>query len=158
KVLQDLFDQGRQVGELARRLFPGGVLIAAPREDCAGRIAQTQAALAAGATAIFEASFQSGGGFVAVDVLLKGELGWTLIEVKSSNSAKPEHVPDAAVQAWVVRQCGVDITRIEVLHLNPEYRHPGPLEELLARCDVTEAVEAWLPRVPWMVQDFASAL
>ena len=158
KVLQDLFDQGRQVGELARSLFPGGVLIDASCQDCAERIAQTQAAIAAGANAIFEASFQAGGVFVAVDVLFRGESGWTLIEVKSSNSAKPEHIPDAAVQAWVVRQCGVDITRVEIMHLDPEYRHPGVLHELLARTNVTEAVEAWLPRVPWLVQDFASAL
>src|SRR5262245_45543041 len=94
KVLQDLFDQGRQVGELARLLFPGGILIPAPREECAERIAQTQAAIAAGVDAIFEASFQAGGVFVAVDVLVRGESGWTLIEVKSSNSAKPEHIPD----------------------------------------------------------------
>jgi len=158
RVLQDLFDQGRQVGELARSLFPGGILIPAPREDRAERIAQTQAAIAAGADAVFEASFQAGGVFVAVDVLQRGESGWTLIEVKSSNSAKPEHVPDAAVQTWVARQCGIDITRVEVLHLNPEYRHPGVLHELLVGSDVTEAVEAWLARVPWLVQDFDSAL
>jgi hypothetical protein len=158
KVLQDLFDQGRQVGELAQGLFPGGVLIDGSCQDRAERIAQTQAAIAAGASAIFEASFQAGGVFVAVDVLRRGESGWTLIEVKSSNSAKPEHVPDAAVQTWVARQCGVDITRVEVLHLSPEYRHPGVLHELLVATDVTEAVEAWLAQVPWLVQDFDSAL
>src|SRR5690348_11797553 len=64
KVLRDLFDQGRQVGELARSLFPGGVLIDASCQDRAERIAQTQAAIAAGADAIFEASFQAGGVFV----------------------------------------------------------------------------------------------
>src|SRR5437899_9056756 len=32
KVLQDLFDQGRQVGEAARARYPGGVLIDLPHD------------------------------------------------------------------------------------------------------------------------------
>src|SRR5436309_4785763 len=69
KVLLDLFDQGRQVGELARLQFPGGVLVDHPHHDYTDRIASTQQALDAKAPAIFEASFSAGGVFVAVDVL-----------------------------------------------------------------------------------------
>jgi len=57
KVLQDLFDQGRQVGEAARTLFPGGVLIDLPHHAGAERVAATQKALEEGAPAIFEATF-----------------------------------------------------------------------------------------------------
>src|SRR5213079_466793 len=39
KVLQDLFDQGRQVGELARTRYPGGVLIDLPHDARAERVA-----------------------------------------------------------------------------------------------------------------------
>ncbi|HLG05367.1 MAG TPA: DUF2779 domain-containing protein [Gemmatimonadales bacterium] len=153
KVLQDLFDQGRHVGELAREEFPGGVHVDLPHDDYAGRIAATRAALDGGAPAIFEASFEAGGVFVSVDVLLRSGSGWSLIEVKSSNKLKDEHVPDAAVQAWVLRQCGLAITRIEVMHLNPEYRHPGEGGgSLFSREDVTAAVEAFLPEVPPLVE------
>ena len=38
KVLQDLFDQGRQVGEAARALFPEGVLIAPRLASSASRV------------------------------------------------------------------------------------------------------------------------
>lgn len=156
KVLQDLFDQGRQVGELAREQFPGGVLVhqqAAPAE----RLAATQRALDAGAPAIFEASFEKGGVFAAVDVLLRGEAGWTLIEVKSASAAKPEHIPDAAIQTWVLRQAGLDLTRVEIMHLNKEYRHPGR-GDLLARTDVSAEVEAFLPRIPEKVEELLAAL
>jgi hypothetical protein len=61
KVLQDLFDQGRQVGEVARRWFPGGVLIHRRRGERADSVAETKRALEAGAPAIFEASFEAGG-------------------------------------------------------------------------------------------------
>src|SRR5262245_35910336 len=48
KVLLDLFDQGRQVGELARQHCPGGVLINLPHDDIDGRVIATRAALEAG--------------------------------------------------------------------------------------------------------------
>src|SRR6266496_6374692 len=42
KVLQDLFDQGRQVGEAARKRYPGGVLIDLPHHAGAERVAATK--------------------------------------------------------------------------------------------------------------------
>ena len=57
KVLQDLFDQGRQVGEAARARYPGGVLIDLPHHAGAERVAATQKALGEGAPAVFEATF-----------------------------------------------------------------------------------------------------
>ena len=95
--------------------------------------------------------------FVAVDVLLRTEAGWTLIEVKSSNKLKEEHIPDAAVQAWVLRQCGLAITRVELMHLNPEYRHPGP-GRLVVREDVTAEVEAYQPEVAPLVEHLRRVL
>src|SRR5438046_9594442 len=44
KVLQDLFDQGRLVGEAARARYPGGVLIDLPHHAGAERVAATQEA------------------------------------------------------------------------------------------------------------------
>ena len=52
KVLQDLFDQGRQVGEAARGRYPGGVLIDLPHHAGAARVAATQKALDSGAPAV----------------------------------------------------------------------------------------------------------
>src|SRR5467141_4130075 len=71
KVLQDRFDQGAQVGALARERFPGGVLIDLPHHAFAERIDATQRAIADGAPAIFEASFIADNTFVAVDVLTR---------------------------------------------------------------------------------------
>ncbi len=42
-VLQDRFDQGQQVGEMARDRFPGGVLIDFPHREVDARIAATKA-------------------------------------------------------------------------------------------------------------------
>src|ERR1043166_3821816 len=42
KVLQDRFDQGAQVGTLARARFPGGVLIDLPHDAVDQRVTLTQ--------------------------------------------------------------------------------------------------------------------
>src|SRR5207249_6884222 len=118
KVLQDLFDQGRQVGEVARARYPGGVLIDLPHDARVERVAATRKALDEGAPAVFEATFIADGTFVAIDVLEKQNDGYRLTEVKSSTSQKDEHISDVAIQARVAAACGVKITAAEVLHLN----------------------------------------
>src|SRR5207302_3510706 len=147
KVLQDLFDQGRQVGEAARARYPGGVLIDLPHHAGAARVAATEQALDAGAPAIFEATFIADDTFVAIDVLEKQSDGYHLTEVKSSTSQKDEHIPDVAIQARVAAACGVQIRAAAVLHLNKEFRHPAS-GDLFARTDVTAPVAAFLPQVP----------
>ena len=147
KVLQDLFDQGRQVGEVARARYPGGVLIDLPHDARAARVAATQEALAEGAPAVFEATFIADNTYVAIDVLEKHDDGYRLTEVKSSSSQKDEHIPDVAIQARVAAACGVKVTAADVLHLNKEFRHPDT-GDLFARTDVTAPVAAFLPQVP----------
>ncbi len=147
KVLQDRFDQGTHVGEVARTRFPGGVLIEAPYYDYDARVSETRKALDAGAPAIFEASFMADDVFVAVDVLERTDGGFTLIEVKSSSSQKPEHLPDAAIQTHVLRKCGIDVRRVEIMHLSKPFRHPDQ-GELFERTDVTADVETRLADVP----------
>ncbi len=156
RVLQDLFDQGRLVGEVARRQWPDGVLIEGDHHDPT-RIPRTRAALEAGAPAIFEACFEEDGVFCAVDVLERGPDGWTLIEVKSSSEVKDYHLPDLAVQLHVVRRAGLDVRRAEVMHLNRDYRHPaqGPL---FIREDVTADVEAAAREVPVRIAEQLAVL
>ncbi len=153
---QDLFDQGSQVGLLARGRFPGGTLIDLPHGD-PGRVEATRAALEAGAPAIFEATFSEDDVFVAVDVLVRDGDGYLLVEVKSSTAVKDEHIPDAAVQTWVVRRAGLDVRRIEIMHLDKAYRHPGH-GDLFAREDVTAQVEALLPGIPDVIAEQKAAL
>jgi hypothetical protein len=155
-VLQDRFDQGAEVGALARTRFPGGALIDLPHDD-PRRIEATGRALAAGAPAVFEATFVQDRVYVAIDVLERAAGGFTLIEVKSSTKVKDEHIPDVAIQTWVARRAGLDIRRAVVMHLNTDFRHPDR-GELFVRTDVTEDVERLLPRIPAMIEEQLEAL
>lgn len=147
KVLKDRFDQGRQVGELARTRYPGGVLIDLPYDAGAERVAATKAALEQGAPAVFEATFVADNTYVAIDVLEKVGDGYRVTEVKSSTSQKDEHIPDVAIQARVAAACGVHVSAAEVLHLNKEFRHPGT-GDLFANTDVTAQVATYVATVP----------
>src|SRR5438876_2149551 len=124
RVLQDCFDQGKQVGELARDRFPGGVLIDLPHHAVEERVKLTRKLIDEGAPAIFEASFLADNTFVAVDVLTPRDGGFHLTEVKSSSSQKDEHLPDVAVQVHVLSRSGIHITGVDVMHLNKDCYFP----------------------------------
>ena len=155
-VLRDRFDQGTEVGILARQHFPGGVPIELPY-DHPDRVAATREALDAGAPAIFEATFLEDRVYVAIDVLERTADGFTLIEVKASTSVKDEHIPDVAIQMWVARRAGIPVSRAEVMHLNTDFRHPNE-GELFARTDVTARVEALQHLIPGMLAEQLAAL
>jgi hypothetical protein len=149
---QAIFDQGTNVGALARTHVPGGTLIDFPYDQIRKKLEATAAALAGGAPVIYEASFSADRLFVAVDILERLRDGFGLIEVKSSTSAKPEHLPDAAIQAHVLGCAGLDVRRIEIMHLNRACTFPG-LGDLFTRTDVTRQVAALLPGIPTQAQE-----
>jgi Domain of unknown function(DUF2779) len=144
--LQARFDNGHRVGERAQAEFVGGTLINLDPRDRAPAIEATRAALNANAPVIYEASFEADGAFAAVDILERNGAGWTLIEVKATLSAKPQHLPDLAIQVHLARRNGLHVDRVQVMHLNRAHRHPD-IEPLFVRSDVTDKVNALVPSV-----------
>lgn len=146
--IQDLFDQGNEVGALARKRFPGGVLVEGG--DSQACIEMTRRLLAEGAPVIFEATFVADRCFAAVDILLKEADGFRLIEVKSGADIKDKYLSDAAVQVHVARRSGLDVRHVEIMHINREYAHPGPAD-LFERTEVTALVDELVPAIPEQV-------
>ncbi|HEY6157377.1 MAG TPA: DUF2779 domain-containing protein [Gemmatimonadales bacterium] len=144
---QNRLAQGREVGVRARQHVPGGQLIDLPSYQHDNMVAATRAALQHDVPAIYEAWFLADDTYVGVDILERTARGYGVIEVKASNSRKPEHLPDAAVQVYVLRQAGLPVERAEVMHLNPQCRYPD-LANLFIREDVTALVEGALIGVP----------
>lgn len=158
RALQSRFDQGTEVGRLARRYVPPGELIDAPFWDLDGKISATYAALGRElpAPTLYEATFCADRTYAQVDILehirspvLHGQplRTFSLIEVKATNRLKPEHIKDVALQVHVARSSGVVIERAEVMHLNPECQYPD-LGNLFVRDDVTALVEGALLDIP----------
>lgn len=120
-----LFEQGRQVGKLAQKLFPGGVLVRAGDRDEAIRITRELVANP-DVPAVFEAAFEHEGILVRVDILHRRKDGrWRFIEVKSSTSMKDEHPEDVAIQYRVLSQSGLDVASCHLATVNRQYVYPG---------------------------------
>jgi CRISPR/Cas system-associated exonuclease Cas4 (RecB family) len=142
-VKQALFDSGHQVGVLSTGLFPGGVLVG---EDHLHHEEAVQTTLKAMGDprikAIYEAGFFCDSVRIRADILERlGNGKWNLIEVKSSTKAKEEHIPDVGIQYYVLRDAGVQIDRVFLMHLNNQYVYDGnelDLRDLFTSSDLTD--------------------
>src|SRR5208282_5138488 len=116
-----IFEQGHEVGMLARQLFPGGVEVCERSLDQAIR-ATRELVADPEIPAIFEAVFEHGGVLVKVDVLHRRRDGrWRLIEVKSTSDVKDHHYEDVGIQYRVVSRSGVDVASVCLAHVNRNY-------------------------------------
>lgn len=133
---------GTRVGEVARDLHPGGLLI--DSDNLGQCLADTARALAGTKRPLFEATFQHNGVLVRADLLLPEEGGYRLAEVKSATGVKDYHFEDAAVQSWVGRKAGVPLTRITIAHIDNAFVYPGDgdYRGLFTHADVTDEVTA----------------
>ena len=142
---QAVFDAGHAVGELATRRYPGGVLI---QEDYLHHEKAVQTTIKAmqdpTVKSIYEAAFIYDGVRVRVDILERADDGgWNLVEVKSSTSVKEIHLPDIAIQYYVLDGSGLDLNKTFLLHINSRYVYDGDCldpEGFFSSSDVTDEV------------------
>ena len=124
-----IFAAGTDAGILARDLFKGGFDATPPNPYSYHiSIAQTAEQIANGQTVIYEAAFQYDGVMCAVDILVKEEDGWHAYEVKGTNSLKPQHQDDAALQYYVLSKSGLPLNDFSVVHFNKEYVRFGAID------------------------------
>jgi len=89
-VTQYIFDQGHLVGELAKKLFPGGTDV--PCDDFIGNINKTEELLKE-RKPLYEAGILAGEIYSRIDILNPiNQDEWDIIEVKSSTSVKDVHI------------------------------------------------------------------
>lgn len=138
--LEALFASGTEVGAPARQLFPGGILVPYEGLTHAEQLARTQAALAAGASILYEAAFSYDGVFVKVDILHESPAGWELYEVKQSTKEKDVYLDDIAIQYYVLAGSRLALCRAVLLHINNGYIRSGPIEaqQLFTAVDMTD--------------------
>src|ERR1017187_227239 len=117
--------QGREVGLLARQLFPRGLAVDSRNPEQAVRATRELIANPA-VPAIFEGAFEHKGVFVRVDILQRRkDKRWRLIEVKSTADLKEHHLDDVAIQTRVVSRSGVDLAASYLAHVNRDYVFQG---------------------------------
>jgi len=116
---------GHTVGEVARSLHAGGVLIES-QGNLSEAIRQTVQHLAdRQRKPLFEATIQHDGTLVRTDLLLPAKKAWRLVEVKSSTSVKDYHLLDAAIQRFVLEKAGVPVDSVAVQFIDNTFVYPG---------------------------------
>ncbi|KXK08230.1 MAG: hypothetical protein NBKEAIPA_01825 [Nitrospirae bacterium] len=159
---QAILDMGTELGELARRRFPGGRLVEVGYRQSQEALAQTEQLLQApDVPAIFEGAFQYDQVLVRVDVLERvgvtalGQPTWRLIEVKSSTKVKQIHLDDLAIQSYVLEGAGLVLADICLMHVNTQYLFDGRAIDLTKLFEVRSLNELVRPRLATVAEQLA---
>ena len=154
---QKLFDQGHEVGDLAKKLFPEGMEIKAKPWESEQALELTKKAILEGKTVLFEATAISGDGlFARADILKKVGDKWDLIEVKSSTGVKDNYLWHVAIQRYAFESAGYKIRKTYLMCINNQYVKKGEIEvdKLFKMEDITKetgdlqkAVKTLLPEL-----------
>ena len=155
---QARLDEGTRFGELAQDLLGGGALVAADHRHVREALSETAELLSRSHTEIpmlFEAAFTHKDVRVRVDGFQRHGDHDVLIEVKSTTSVKDEHLWDCAIQTWVARGAGRNVTGIQLGHIDNSFSYcvEGDYRGLLKLVDITNGVEELLPRIPGIVAE-----
>ena len=153
---QRRFDQSKEVGILVRDYFPEGVLINAI--DPLVSVEQTKEAIKRGDSCIFEASFIFNDVLVKCDILQKDLNSWKIVEVKASASVKEEHLPDLAIQNYVLAGHGLSISETQLMHINSKECVYPDLSNLFTIEDVTDQVDQLMDNVHSNIETFKTIL
>ena len=146
---QARFDAGTAVGELARKRFPGGRLVAEEyfQHEQAVRTTRRTASGPVPSrlyTRPLSASRESGPGSTCCE--RAAGLGFDMVEVKSSTRVSPVYIPDVAIQMHVLEGTGIQVDKAWLMHVNNAYVYQGgpyDLEQLFSLEDVTERARAF---------------
>jgi predicted RecB family nuclease len=117
-----IIQQGREVGLLARQLFPGGV-----EADGSGGLGEAirktrELIMNQEVPAIFEAVFEHQDVIVKADILQRRkEDHWRLVEVKSTADLKEHHLEDVAIQSYVLSHSDLKLASAYLAHINRNY-------------------------------------
>ncbi|MBN1444949.1 MAG: DUF2779 domain-containing protein [Candidatus Omnitrophica bacterium] len=154
-----LFEQGKAVGKLAHKLFPGGILLERDAEP--EKQAEKSLKAASLGKPLFEAGFIFNRLYALADILLPVSGGvWDLIEVKSATSVKEVYCRDAAFQKHVYEGAGLRIRKCYIMYVNNQYVRQGDIdpERLLTKEDITRQVDAIIPSVEANAQQMLQAI
>jgi hypothetical protein len=124
---QLVFDRGHNVGELAQKLFPGGVKAAEDPRKPGEAIERTTELIESGAKVIYEAAFGFDEILVIADIIVWDGKKWNIYEVKSSTKISDTYYRDAAVQYYVISNC-LNVKDISIVYINNQYKRNGELE------------------------------
>ena len=137
---------GHEVEIMAQKLFPNGVLIKSFEKDATDIKRQH---IDHKTPILFQPTFVFDGFLARSDILTYDTANdqWNLYEIKASNSLKDangsDFIEDVSFQAVIIRNLGIKLAKIFIIHLNKEYVRGDELDikQLFITEDITDQVE-----------------
>lgn len=148
-----IFKRGTDVGKLAQQLFSGGI-DASPNSqfEYDKAVKLTNKLLNDKQKIIYEASFNFSDVLAVADIVVNEKSGLKIFEVKSSTSISETYIRDAALQYWVISNCGYKIKDFSITYINNQYVRKGKLD--IKELFVTESVlKLILPLQKWVEEN-----
>lgn len=152
--------QGREIGALARKLYPDGVMI--PPASGNSVAERTRQYLADESKSTFFETTLSAGPLVAkADILQRQDRRWHVLEVKSrfsDEATSQDLVDDLAYTVLVFQRAGLTISRASLVLLSRDFRYGDSPERLFENVDVTAEVMARVASLDGQADKIAQAV
>ncbi len=148
EALQSLFDEGHLFESYAEKLFPNSVKVGFNEGEYGSYLSMVSRTKELinnkDIKFILQGRLEAGKITCIFDVLERiTENKFNLYEIKSSTQVKEEHIYDLAFQMVVLKNAGLNIDKIFVVHVNNKYVRNGEINtnDLSIKEDVTEKVK-----------------
>jgi hypothetical protein len=138
------FRRGTKIGQIAQKLFPGGVDLR-PRsyKQYEKKLQETLDIINTGKhSVLYEAGFQYDRLLIFLDILVKENSGWIAYEVKSSKKISRTFLLDAAFQYYVITHAGVDLHDFYIIYVNENFTFSEPfsIDDLFVKQSVLKEI------------------
>ena len=111
--VQARLDEGNAFGDRAMGIFGAFVEATTYKDDgrlnFSAMLEKTKTLVENGEDVVCEGAFSWYGNFCAVDILRRGQTGFSLYEVKNATLPRDEFITDLGFQRLIVRKCGLPI-------------------------------------------------
>lgn len=127
---EKLLKAGIEIGKVAQKVFPNGILI--ETLDIEKALKETKEAISNDVLTLYEPAFRFKDNVIRVDILTRKTANdpWDLYEVKAttynncSKEQKEEYLNDIGFQVWVLKQLNIPLGQISLMHLNSKCVYP----------------------------------
>jgi CRISPR/Cas system-associated exonuclease Cas4 (RecB family) len=153
-------EQGQEVGSLARKLYPDGLLALGDNEKSPAQVTKDLMADPSKNT-LFEATVVAGPFIAKADILRREDGCWHVIEVKSSfcdTASINGLLSDLAYTVMVFKRAGLSIVRASLLLLSTEYRFGQGPDRLFEIVDVTHDVTGHVAKFDEAADEIANTI
>ena len=159
--LEALYEQGNDVGILARNLFPGGIEVTSKSTfNYGAALLRTKEVLNETKFTAYEATFVFDEVIAATDILVKENAEYYCYEVKSSTEIKDVFILDCALQYYILKNNGINPKDFFIIHINNQYVRGETLliDQLFTRKSILDKVVEAQPYIADKIQQLKSVL